>query len=58
LSKDNKMGAPNNDKPYPDTEITDTPSKGVKGNSIATPLIKTRDKSNDETISLAEIVNS
>jgi hypothetical protein len=38
--------------------MTNTPSKGVKGNSIATPLTKTRDKSNNETISLAEIANS
>ena len=52
------MSAPDDDKPYPNTEITDTPSKGVKGDSIATPPTKTRDKSNNETISLAEIANS
>jgi hypothetical protein len=38
--------------------MTNTPNKGVKGDSIATPLTKIRDKSNNETISPAEIMNS
>jgi hypothetical protein len=38
--------------------MTNTPNKGVKGNSIATPLTKTRDKSNNEIIGLAKIANS
>jgi hypothetical protein len=38
--------------------MTNISSKGVKGNSITTPLTKIRDKSDDEIIGLAKIVNS
>jgi hypothetical protein len=64
LSKDDKTdvpaetGAPDDDKPHPDTEMTDIPGEGVKGDGTTTPPAETRDKSDDETTAPAETANS
>jgi hypothetical protein len=38
--------------------MTNTSSKGVKGNSIITPLTKIRNKSDNKIIGLAKIANN